>query len=139
MTWLWNLPFAAALALALWCRVRPDAGVVGVLAVGLRFFGVGGPEERAVRDFLGIAGLSGLMFVGWSDRLAIASDAWLAADVLVTSIGLGLAGAWALARASGSAAEAEPLADAPPDGELTMMSVDEPPRRGESGPPGELV
>jgi hypothetical protein len=93
----WNLPFAVMAALALWCRVGAPQRVVEMVARLLGYFGVNGdaPRQRAA-DFFGITGMSGLLFVAWSDELAALPDAWLLVDALLTALGLGLLGAWLL-------------------------------------------
>ena len=130
MSPIWNLPFAVLLVLALLCRLRPEGGLAAGLEPALRFFGVGGPAGRAAADFLGITAVAGLLFVAWSDRIPLTGDLWLAVDLALTALGLGLAGAWILGRA-----DEQPAPAAPPE-RLTMMDVDELPHRGDSGPHG---
>ncbi|HTE54522.1 MAG TPA: hypothetical protein VK698_26900 [Kofleriaceae bacterium] len=130
----WNLPFAVLVILALACRLGASDSLVGGLGRLLGFFGVGGGRQ-AVVDFLGIAGMSGLLFVGWADQLAVAPDAWLAIDALLSALGLGLSGAWVLARLGASPAQGGD--DPRISRQMTMMEVDELPDRAPAsgGPP----
>jgi hypothetical protein len=135
----WSLPFAVLVILGLWCRIGAPPRLVGPLAGLLGFFGaaVGGDagedqgsadSRQAVSDFLGIAGVSGLLFVAWADRLAAAADVWLLVDAVATSLGLGLLGAWVLTRLGRSRAERAESARI--SREMTMIEVDELPPRG---------
>ena len=95
----WNIPFAVLCAAAIWVRVRPAHTALAIAAPVLAFFGVGGvPVRQAASDALGIGGAAGLLFVAWSDDLAVAADAWLAIDALAIAFGGGLLGAWLLSR-----------------------------------------
>ncbi|HLU68185.1 MAG TPA: hypothetical protein VKZ63_18000 [Kofleriaceae bacterium] len=132
MSALWNLPFAALVLAALWTRLGRGEGLVRALEPLFDFFGIGGEPERAATDLLGVAGVTGLLFVAWSDRIAVVADAWLAVDVIATSIGMGLLGAWLLGRAGAPGAAAARPAPAPRR-ELATMEVDELPQRGSSG------
>jgi hypothetical protein len=97
---LWNLLFALFLATGIVCRLRAPEILCRGLAPVLGFFGVAGvPVGRALGDLFTIAGTAGLLFVAWSDRIMIGVDLFLGIDTLVTSLGLGLAGAWLFARA----------------------------------------
>jgi hypothetical protein len=126
---VWNLPFAALAALAVWCRLAAPERLLDVAEPALRFFGIGGTTvEQAAADALGIAGVVGLLVVAWSDRLDVAPE-WLALAAAVSAVGLGLAGAWLLARAE-SEPEPEPAAR-----ELTMIEV-APDDGGEAGSGG---
>lgn len=122
----WNLPFAVLVLLGLWCRLRGPRRLVGALAGLLGFFGAdAGPDggRRAAADLLAVSGVSGLLFVAWAGRLTAVAEAWLATDVVATSLGLGLVAAWLLSR----------LDREPGDGattgrissEMVMMDVDE--------------
>ncbi len=118
----WNLPFAVLVVLAFWFRVGESARLVDPLVSLIAFFGVTGrPARRGVVDFLAIAGVSGLLFVGWSDQLAAAKDAWLACDAVLSSLGLGLVGAWILDRL-GRGRDPGP---GPAAREMTMIAVEE--------------
>lgn len=134
----WNLPFAVLALLALWCRVGAPRRMVDTVAALLRYFGVDPESPRhAAADFLGIAGVSGLLFVAWGDQLA-AVDAlpghWLLIDAVLTALGLGLCGAWLLSRTGGDEAEAPRRVSR----EMMMMEVDELPRRsGGADVPGD--
>ena len=97
---LWNVVFALFLAVGIWCRLRAPDLLCRALAPMLLFFGVSGvPVGRALGDLFGIAGVLGLLFVAWSDRIMIGVDLMLGIDTMVTALGLGLVGAWAFARA----------------------------------------
>lgn len=97
---LWNVLFALLLLTGIWCRLRAPELLCRSLAPLLAFFGVAGvPIGRALGDLFTIAGTAGLIFVAWSDRIMIGVDLFLGIDVLFTSLGLGLAGAWLFARA----------------------------------------
>lgn len=130
----WNLPFAVLVGLALWCRLAAAGRLVAVLGRVLGFFGVSGAGRQAAADFLGIAGVTGLVFVGWADRLAVARDPWLAIDALLSSLGLGLLGAWVLGNLGASDEPPGPVPEEMPMHRLTMMDVEELPARG--GAPG---
>jgi hypothetical protein len=128
----WNLPFAVMAALALWFRVAAPPRAVEAVTGLLGFFGVGAgaPRQRAA-DFFGIAGVSGLLFVAWSDELAAQPDAWMLVDAVLTALGLGLVGAWVLSHLGREEAGG---ADGPArtSREMTMMDaieVDDLPRR----------
>jgi hypothetical protein len=127
----WNLPFAVLALLALWCRVAASQRAVDAVAGLLAFFGVDDESPRqAAADFFGIAGVSGLLFVGWGDELAglaAIQDAWLLVDAVLTALGLGLLGAWLLARLDpGDGAELQPQRISR---EMTMIEVDDLPQR----------
>lgn len=128
MTWWWNLPFALFLLLAFLCRVRPGAGLSrGVVAL-LGFFGVPSSAAwRAPAELFAIAGSAGLVFVGWADQLAAVPDGWMLADAVLSALGLGLAGAWILARLSDASGPHDRTAT---PREMTMMDVEELPQRG---------
>jgi hypothetical protein len=97
---LWNALFALLLVVGIWCRLRAPEVICRALAPVLGFFGVAGvPVGRACGDLFVIAGTAGLLFVAWSDRIAIGADLFLGIDTLVTALGLGLVGAWGFARA----------------------------------------
>lgn len=99
MSDFWNIPFAVLVALAVWIRVRPAEWALSFTAPVLAFFGVGGVSTRlAASDALGIAGGAGLLFVAWSDELAVTADLWLGVDAVGTALGAGLLGAWLLSR-----------------------------------------
>ena len=101
MSPLWNIPFALLVAVAAWSRIAAPAPLVRWLTPVLGFFGVSGPVDRSLGDLFGVAGVVGLVFVAWSDRILIVPDAVLGLDVLLTSLGLGLAAARVLSRAPG--------------------------------------
>jgi hypothetical protein len=127
----WNLPFAVLALLALWCRVAAPVRAVDAVAGLLAFFGVDDESPRqAAADFFGIAGVSGLLFVGWGDEIAgltAIEDAWLLVDAVLTALGLGLVGAWLLARLDpGDGAEPQPQRISR---EMTMIEVDDLPTR----------
>jgi hypothetical protein len=129
MSLWWNLPFAVLVLLALWCRVGASSRAVDAVAALLAFFGVDDESPRqAAADFFGIAGGSGLLFVGWSDQLALAIPAaWLFIDAVLSALGLGLLGAWLLARLGKTDwDEPQPQRNSR---EMTMIEVDELPRR----------
>ena len=108
---VWNLPFALFLATSAWCRLGSGEPLAGLLSPLLGFFGVSGVQvRRALADLFGIAGGAGLLFVAWSDRIAVAPDLWLGVDAVATSLGLGLVGAWLFARAEATST-AEDLLD----------------------------
>jgi hypothetical protein len=134
MTAWWNLPFAVLVGLALWCRLAAAGALVAGLGRVLGFFGVSGAGRQAAADFLGIAGVTGLLFVGWADQLAVAADAWLAVDALLSSLGLGLLGAWVLGNLGAPDQPSGPVPEEMPMHRLTMMDVEEVPVRG--GAPG---
>ncbi|HUS67469.1 MAG TPA: hypothetical protein VMZ28_23190 [Kofleriaceae bacterium] len=99
MTPAWNIPFAVLCLAAVWVRVRPADTALAIAEPLLAFFGVGGvPVRLAASDALGIGGAAGLLFVAWSDELAVAADTWLAIDALAIAFAGGLLGAWLLAR-----------------------------------------
>ena len=107
MSETWNIPFAVLCLAAVWVRVRPADTALAIAEPLLAFFGVGGvPVRLAASDALGIGGVAGLLFVAWSDRLAVAADAWLALDAVAVAIGAGLLGAWLLSRFAASDDEA---------------------------------
>jgi hypothetical protein len=138
----WNLPFAILAALAVWCRAAAPQRAVDAMAGLLGFFGVdrSAPRQSAA-DFFGIAGIGGLLFVAWGGELAVMPalpGPWLLVDAVACALGLGLVGAWFLSRA-GRPEEAASGAEA--DGEterisrqMTMIAVDELPRRTGGGP-----
>ena len=134
----WNLPFAVLVALALWCRVGGRGHVLAGAEWLLRFFGVGEPPSRqSAADFFGIAGVSGLVFVGWGDQLQAAPDFWLLIDAVLTSLGLGLLGAWLLARLDPDrVVEATDPGSGSIPREMMMMEVDEIPHRSPLGGSG---
>lgn len=134
MTAWWNLPFAVLVGLAVWCRLTAATGLIAGLGRVLGFFGVSRAGRQAAADFLGIAGVTGLLFVGWADELAVEADAWLAIDALVTALGVGLLGAWILGNLGAPDEAAGPAPEELPMQRLTMMDVDELPVRG--GAPG---
>jgi hypothetical protein len=141
----WNLPFAVLVLLALWCRLGSPGRLVGAIGAVLGFFGAGARQPSvAAADLFGIAGVSGLVFVGWMDELAVPADTWLLVDAVLTSIGLGLAGAWLLARFGHDPDDGVPVVERDRDRaaaaeagrnsrEVTMMEVDELPRRSPLG------
>lgn len=135
MTPWWNLPFAVLVGLALWSRVGRAEPLAALCEPVLSFFGVGGVSvKRAMTDLFGLAGVAGLLFVAWADRLAIALDGWVLVDALLSALGLGLVYAWGLARLApaeddGTAA-AQVLAGAAGPREMPMLEVSELPRRG---------
>lgn len=109
MTPAWNIPFAVLCLAAVWVRVRPADTALAIAEPLLAFFGVGGvPVRQAASDALGIGGAAGLLFVAWSDELAVAADAWLAIDALAIAFGGGLLGAWLLARFAADGGDDEP-------------------------------
>jgi hypothetical protein len=134
----WNLPFAVLALLALWCRVGAPRRMVDAVAALLRYFGVEPESPRhGAADFFGVAGVSGLGFVAWGGQLA-AVDAlpghWLLIDAILSALGLGLVGAWMLARFGGDEVEAPHRVSR----EMMMMEVDELPRRsGGADVPGD--
>jgi hypothetical protein len=134
----WNLPFGLFVALALWCRVGGRGHLLVAVESLLRFFGVGSPPSRqSAADFFGIAGVSGLVFVGWGDELAAAPDTWLLIDAVLTSLGLGLMGAWLLSRLDPDrVVEATDPGSGSIPREMMMMEVDEIPRRPPLGGAG---
>lgn len=134
MTAWWNLPFAVLVGLAVWCRLTAATGLIAGLGRVLGFFGVSRAGRQAAADFLGIAGVTGLLFVCWADELAVEADAWLAIDALVTALGVGLLGAWILGNLGAPDEAAGPAPEELPMQRLTMMDVDELPVRG--GAPG---
>ena len=100
MSPLWNLVFALFLVTGIWCRLRAPELLCRPLGPVLGYFGVAGvPVGRALGDLFFIAGTAGLLFVAWSDRIMIGVDLFLGIDVLLTSLGLGLTGAWLFSRA----------------------------------------
>jgi hypothetical protein len=124
----WNLVFALLLAVGIWCRLRAPELLCRALGPLLLFFGVNGvPVGRALGDLFGIAGVLGLLFVAWSDRIMIGHDLMLGIDTLVTSLGLGLAGAWVFARAEQTSTVEDLLEEAEWD-----QSRGTPPRSGGS-------
>jgi hypothetical protein len=117
----WNLPFAVLVALGLWCRLGAPERVIDWLGRLLRYFGVADPssERQAAADLLGIAGVTGLLFSGWADRLSVAHPAWLAMDAVATSLGVGLLGAWTLSRLGRERAETAQISR-----QMTMIEID---------------
>ena len=109
MTPAWNIPFAILCLSAIWVRVRPADTALAIAEPLLAFFGVGGvPVRLAASDALGIGGAAGLLFVAWSDELAVAADAWLAIDALAIAFAGGLLGAWLLAHFAADGDHGEP-------------------------------
>jgi hypothetical protein len=117
----WNLPFAVLVLLGLWCRLGAPERVIELLGRLLAYFGVTsrGGSRQAATDLLVIAGVSGLLFTGWADRLSVAHAAWLAVDAVATSLGIGLLGAWVLSRLGGERAETAQISR-----EMTMIDVE---------------
>ena len=135
----WNLPFALLVGLALWSRVGRAEPLAALCEPVLSFFGVGGVSiKRAMTDLFGLAGVAGLLFVAWADRLAVTLDGWVLLDALVSALGLGLLYAWSLARlapAEDDGGQAPVLAGAAGPREMSMLEVGELPQRGPSGSP----
>jgi hypothetical protein len=126
----WNLPFAVLVVLAIWCRIGASARWVDPVVSVLAFFGVGGhPGRRGATDFFAVGGVSGLLFVAWSDKLAVVPDTWLAADALASALGLGLVGAWVLDRLGREQAALPGAASR----EMTMIEVETPEGGGDPG------
>ena len=135
----WNLPFAVLALLALWCRVGAPERLIAAVGAVLGFFGVsrtGASDRQSAADLFGIAGMSGLLFVAWGDRIAIVPDAWLLVDAVATSLGLGLVGAWILARLGPDHGDPGQIARETTSREMTMMEVEELPSRPIPGGPG---
>jgi len=129
----WNLLFAGLVLLGLWCRLGAPRLLIALLSELLDFFGIEARGEvgaaQASADVMGIAGVSGLVFAGWADRLA-EPGVWLTIDVVATSIGLGLLGAWILSRLGQRRADRAETARISRDMSLramTMIEVDEVP------------
>lgn len=125
----WNLPFAVLALLALWCRIGAPRRMVDAVAALLRYFGVDPDSPRhAAGDFFGIAGVSGLLFVAWGDRLAAVNTLpahWLLIDAFLSALGVGLVGAWLLSRFGREQGERPERVSR----EMMMMEVDELPHR----------